>query len=163
MKKHVSLGLWALFCCLITNPVKAEESKFWPQSFEIQTSLYTRHFNPSAEANDNNHQDLISLSAITQDGYLYGISKFHNSFNQDTEYLYLGKEFHPLAAAPYIHIKATLGAIHGYAGTHQNAIPLNRMGMAPAIIPSVGIDKGYFTMDVVCFWAGLMLTSGLRF
>ena len=45
--------------------------------------------------------------------------------------------------------KVTGGAIQGYHGKYRDKIPLNRYGVAPAVIPSVGAQVGRFASEFV--------------
>jgi len=128
--------------------------------WQAQTSLYTRHFSPDPE--HNNRQDLIGLERHRGDGMLLGGATFRNSFSQRSTYLYLGRQF-PLGVSPF-HLKLTGGLLHGYRGEHWDKIPLNRYGVAPAILPSAGVTHGRFVGEVIMVGtAATMITAGVRF
>ncbi|MDT8895515.1 hypothetical protein RSO41_12695 [Halomonas sp. I1] len=141
----------------------------WPPTLEldhalVQTSLYTRHFDPDPE--HNNHQKLISLELHTPDDWLAGGARFQNSFAQESIYLYVGREFPLWRIAHDISLRAklTAGLLHGYRGEYQDKIPLNHLGIAPAALPSIGIRWGRVEGDLILFGgAGMMITTGLRF
>lgn len=130
----------------------------------VQTSLYTTHFRPDPE--HNNDQNLISIELHNPERWLAGAAWFKNSYNQPTWYVFVGREF-PLWQ-PHEHIefraKLTVGLLHGYDGEHRDDIPFNSHGTAPVILPSLGARVGFVETDVIIFGtAGLMVTSGLRF
>ena len=55
-----------------------------------------------------------------------------------------------------------MGLLHGYRGEHQNAIPLNHFGTAPAIIPMIGYENNRFSADIIVLGvSAVMLTVGL--
>ncbi|EPO9973353.1 TPA: palmitoyltransferase PagP [Pseudomonas aeruginosa] len=133
----------------------ADDGDFW----YLQTSVYTRHFNPDPE--HNNHQDLLGLEYNRADGVLAGGATFRNSFSQRSNYAYLGKRFdsdsHP------VYLKLTGGLLQGYRGEYRDKIPLNRFGVAPAIIPSVGVRLGPLGSELVLLGnSAAMINLGLR-
>jgi hypothetical protein len=129
--------------------------------FLISTSLYTTHF--AGNTGLNNHQHLLGIEYQTDENWVFGISEFKNSYNQQTEFIYAGKRWHPFDMAPHFHIKLTAGAIHGYKGEHSNVIPMNGSGTAPAIIPGIGLDYPHFNIEALTFYKGMMVISGVRF
>lgn len=128
----------------------------------LQTSAYTKHFNSSTE--HNNHQNLVNLEYQRADRWLFGASAFDNSFRQPSQYVYFGKLFRPLDTAPLVHVKLTGGLIHGYKGQYRDKIPLNDHGVAPAIIPAIGLSGKHVSGEVNFFGlAGMMVTLGVIF
>lgn len=133
----------------------AAEQDFW----YLQSSVYTTHWSHDSE--HNNHQDLIGLEYNKASGELYGAATFRNSYRQRTQYVYAGKRFE--AESLPVYLKLTAGAIQGYRGDYRDKIPLNRYGVAPAIIPSIGAHFGNLGAEAVFFGnAGAMLNLGLR-
>lgn len=133
----------------------ASEGDYW----QVQTSVYTRHYHP--EPDHNNHQRLIGLERGYASGNLWGGAVFRNSFDQNSQYAYLGRRFdserHPFYA------KLTGGLLHGYRGEYRDKIPLNRLGVAPAIIPSLGVHGHGLAAELVLLGnAALMVNVGLR-
>ncbi|UQB43536.1 hypothetical protein JX580_11160 [Thiomicrospira microaerophila] len=145
----------------------------------LQTSLWTKHFNP--DPIHNNHQRLINLQWHPQ-GYaprrltehypqmdeldwFFGAARFKNSFSQTTHYAYIGGRLNFLQhqmLQPYATI--TGGLIHGYRGEYQDKIPLNKFGVAPAFIPSIGVEYRKITTEFSFFGAsGVMLKMGYFF
>lgn len=126
----------------------------------LQTSVYTRHFSPNPD--HNNHQDLIGLERNEASGLVYGAATFRNSFSQRSYYAYAGKRY-DLPDSP-LYLKLTGGLIQGYRGKYRDKIPLNRFGVAPAIIPSVGVHYGPVAGEFVLLgFSAAMITAGVRF
>lgn len=133
-----------------------EDRDFWV----IQTSVYTRHFKPAPE--HNNQQDLLGLEHHAASGRLYGVATFRNSFGQRSVYGYVGRRIDSKRYPVYL--KLTGGLIHGYRDEYRDKIPLNRYGIAPVIIPGVGVRIGPVTAEAVLLGASAtMLSVGIRF
>ena len=71
-------------------------------------------------------------------GRFCGMAVFTNSFGQGSTYVYVGKQWDGILGNPKLFSKVSAGLIWGYRNEHQDAIPFNRYGIAPAIIPSLG-------------------------
>ncbi|QJQ94973.1 MULTISPECIES: hypothetical protein [Halomonadaceae] len=130
----------------------------------VQTSLYTRHFSP--DPSHNNDQELISLELHTPDRWLAGGARFINSHDQESFYVYVGREFPFWQPSENFEIRGKLtgGLLHGYRGEYRDNIPLNRYGTAPALLPSVGMRWGPIEADLIVFGtAGMMVLGGVRF
>lgn len=128
--------------------------------WQVQTSVYTRHFSPDSE--HNNRQNLIGLERNEASGWLYGAATFRNSFDQRSYYAYAGKRFESDAHPFYAKLSA--GLLHGYKGEYRDKIPLNHFGIAPALIPGFGVEVKSVTAEVVLLGASAaMLNLGLRF
>jgi hypothetical protein len=160
MKKFRLPGL--LFLAQATTALAGEtlpaddDKGFW----YAQTSVYTRHFAP--DKNHNNNQDLIGLERNEASGLVYGGATFRNSFSQRSYYVYAGKRYEMADSAVYL--KVTGGAIQGYRGKYRDKIPLNRFGVAPVIIPSVGTHYGPVAAELVLLgFNAAMVTTGVRF
>jgi hypothetical protein len=133
-----------------------------PYSFNLQTSVATRHFHPSPT--QNNHQDLLNLEWNYQKDMLVGAATFRNTFRQQTELVYWGAKFRPVDSTPDLYIKVVGGLIHGYEGQYRDKIPFNGSGTAPAIIPAVGYCYKQVCSELIVFGAaGAMATAGVRF
>lgn len=147
---------WVIAALLLCGAAQANDSDFW----YLQTSLYTTHWSHDPE--HNNHQDLIGLERHRADGRFAGAATFRNSYRQRTQYAYLGKRYE--ADSLPVYLKVSAGAIQGYRGEYRDKIPLNRYGVAPAIIPAVGAHWGPVGAELVFFGnAGAMFNSGIRF
>jgi hypothetical protein len=134
----------------------AQDKGFW----YAQTSVYTRHYSPDPE--HNNHQDLIGIERNQASGWVFGGATFRNSFRQRSNYAYVGKRYD---SSEYpVYLKVTGGLLQGYRGDYKDKIPLNRYGVAPVIIPSVGTHYGPLAAELVFLGANAaMVTSGVRF
>ncbi|WP_274621094.1 MULTISPECIES: sn-glycerol-3-phosphate transporter [Pseudomonas] len=134
----------------------AQGKGFW----YAQTSVYTRHYSPDPE--HNNHQDLIGIERNQGSGWVFGGATFRNSFRQRSNYAYVGKRYD---SSEYpLYLKVTGGLLQGYHGDYKAKIPLNRYGVAPVIIPSVGTHYGPLAAELVFLGANAaMVTSGVRF
>lgn len=133
-----------------------DDGGFW----YLQTSVYTTHWTHDPE--HNNHQELIGLERNRADGIVWGGATFKNSFSQRSNYIYAGKRF-DWEGTPF-YAKVTGGALQGYRGDYRDKIPLNRFGVAPAIIPSVGAHLGPVGAEfVVLGGSAAMVNVGVRF
>lgn len=126
----------------------------------LQASVYTHHY--SSDPEHNNHQDLIGLEREEPSGWLFGGATFRNSFSQRSYYAYAGKRYE---SADYpVYIKLSGGVVEGYHGQYQDKIPLNRFGVAPVIIPSLGVHYGPVAAELVLLgFNAAMVTTGVRF
>ena len=153
-------------CCLLllahaSAATAQDDTQHKGQDFwYVQTSVYTKHFSPDSE--HNNNQDLIGLEYHDGSGWLAGGATFRNSFRQRSYYAYAGKRFDSENYPVYL--KLTGGLLEGYHGEYQDKIPLNRFGVAPVIIPSVGVHYGPVAAELVLLgFNAAMITTGLRF
>ena len=134
----------------------ADDGGFW----YLQTSIYTTHWNHDPD--HNNHQELIGLERNRADGVVGSGATFQNSFSQRSNYVYAGKRF-DWDGTPF-YAKVTGGALQGYRGEYRDKIPLNHLGVAPAIIPSVGAHYGPVGAELVVLGnAAAMVNVGVRF
>ena len=146
----------ALWWGVVPSVRAMEKDAFW----QVQTSLYTRHFSP--DSRHNNHQDLLALERNEASGLLYGAATFRNSFAQRSFYAYAGKRFD---SSEYpVYLKVSGGLLYGYKGEYRDKIPLNRFGVAPVIIPALGLHLGPVTAEMTVLGvSAAMLSVGLRF
>lgn len=153
--------LLAALLLIQTGHALAEDDAEKDQGFwYAQTSVYTRHYSPDPE--HNNHQDLIGIERNQASGWVFGGATFRNSFCQRSNYAYVGKRYD---SSEYpVYLKVTGGLLQGYRGDYKDKIPLNRYGVAPVIIPSVGTHYGPLAAELVFLGANAaMVTSGVRF
>ena len=137
-------------------PAIAASDDFWL----LQGSVLTRHF--ASNGQYNNHQDLVGLERNLASGWLAGGATFRNSFSQRSFYAYAGKRFDVPDSALYYKLSA--GLIHGYKGKYRDKLPLNRFGVAPAVIPGIGAHWGPVSGEVVLLGlAATMVNVGVRF
>jgi len=128
----------------------------------FQTSAFTRHFDP--EPDHNNAQRLINLERQGEDNWIWGGAFFYNSFDQPCQYLYGGYMWRPFADLRGAYVKLTGGLLHGYKGEYQDNIPFNGLGVAPALLPAIGISGKRFATELVVFGtSGVMWNVGFYF
>lgn len=166
--RHAGVAL-AWMVLIVAAPLRADETgtgaaQANPRKIEgwnLQLSLYTRHWDPSPE--HNNDQNMITVEARFRDEWLAGLSVFDNSFDQPTQLLYVGKTW-PLFDSPHWYAKLIGGLIHGYKEPYEDKIPFNGLGVAPAILPSLGYRHGYLVVEVhLAGLAAMTVTAGVRF
>jgi hypothetical protein len=154
--QSMSRLLIAVLFVLGCGSVMAEEGDFW----YLQTSVYTKHW--TDDPDHNNNQDLIGIERNRADKWVWGGATFRNSFSQRSFYVYGGKRF-DWDGTPF-YAKLTGGLLQGYSGEYRDKIPLNRFGVAPAIIPSVGAHFGPVAGEfVVLGGSAAMVNVGYRF
>ena len=153
--------LLAALLLIQTGHALAEDDAEKDQGFwYAQTSVYTRHYSPDPE--HNNHQGLIGIERNQASGWVFGGATFRNSFRQRSNYAYVGKRYD---SSEYpVYLKVTGGLLQGYRSDYKDKIPLNRYGVAPVIIPSVGTHYGPLAAELVFLGANAaMVTTGVRF
>jgi hypothetical protein len=142
---------------LISSNASAAEITEW----RFQTSLYTKHWDPDPE--HVNHQKLINFELQTDKRWLYGFAWFDNSFGQPSQYLYAGYSW-PVLGSEFWYVKLTGGFLHGYKEPYEDKIPLNSLGVAPAIVPSIGFKyKRVFSELQILGAAAITVTGGFSF
>ena len=154
------VGTFLVLLAFFANSGKAlaEEGGKWL----LQTSLYTHHFSYNPEHND--HQRLINLEYQRPDRWVFGAATFDSSFDQPSQYVYLGMLWRPFESEPLVHVKLTGGLIHGYKDEYRDKIPMNGSGIAPAIVPAIGLSGKHVSGEIVLFGtAGVMATLGVLF
>jgi hypothetical protein len=140
----------------------AEQSSGWNISgWNIQTSLYTKHWDP--EPDHTNKQKLIGPELVFENDYLVGLAIFRNSFDQPSQFLYIGKTWR-LFRSEYFYFKLVGGLLHGYKEPYEDKIPFNGLGVAPAILPSFGFRYKHIMLEAqIAGTAAITITGGLRF
>ena len=140
-----------------TGNVSAMEIAEW----RFQTSVYTKHWNPKPE--HVNHSNLLNIEFEATNRWIYGLAFFDNSFGQPSQYLYAGYSW-PLFSQDWAYFKLTGGFIHGYKKPYEDKIPLNDLGVGPAIIPTFGLKyKRVFTELQILGNAVITVTAGFSF
>ena len=127
----------------------------------VQASVYTRHFDPDPD--HNNDQNLIGIEAVFENDWLAGAAVFDNSFGQPSQLIFIGKTW-PIARSEYWYIKLMGGLLHGYKEPYEDKIPLNGLGIAPAIVPAVGARYRWLFGEInLGGLAVVTVTGGFRF
>lgn len=131
------------------------------EQWYIFTSLYTKHFDPDPD--HVNNQKLLGAEAQMKNNWLFGLAFFDNSFGQDSQYLYAGYKW-DLFGSRLWYFKLTGGLLHGYKEPYEDKIPLNGLGVAPAILPTLGFQYKFFVAEVnLAGTAALTVTAGIAF
>ena len=131
------------------------------QEWRFQTSLYTHHW--SADPDHNNTQKLIDIEFETTKKWIYGFAWFDNSFGQASQYVYAGYSW-DLFGADWAYVKLTGGLLHGYKEPYEDKIPLNGLGVAPIILPAIGLRyKRVFSELQIAGGAAVTWTAGFSF
>jgi hypothetical protein len=169
------LGL-ALILALLAAPCLAQEQENQEQADEkssgqssgwsidrwyIYTSVYTKHFDPEPEHVDN--QKALGVEVQMTNNWVFGLASFDNSFGQRSEYLYAGYKW-DLFRSTHWYFKLTGGLLHGYKEPYEDKIPLNGLGVAPAILPTLGFRYKFFVTEVnLAGIAAVTVTAGISF
>ena len=105
------------------------------ERWEVTLSPFTHHWNYNPE---HRPVKLVALDSHLNGGRFCGLALFTNSFGQESAYLYVGQQWDGIWGNPKLFTKVSAGLLYGYRDQYKNKIPLNQMGIAPAIIPSIG-------------------------
>jgi hypothetical protein len=147
-----------LLCAILFFPHSAvAEDKYYFRDNTINidrvyvyTSLHTQHVSPDDE--HVNDQDMFGIEFRMTNKWMYGFTKFNNSFGQESEYLYAGYKWGIFKRNrfqdDYHYFKLTGGLLHGYKDEYEDKIPFNGLGVAPAIVPTYGYQKKNFLTEV---------------
>lgn len=131
------------------------------RDWTIMTSVYTAHFDPDPD--HVNSQKLIGVEVGFENDWLAGFASFDNSFGQRSQFAYMGKSW-PIAHSRLWYFKLMGGLLHGYKEPYENKIPLNGLGVAPGIIPSLGFRYKRVLAEVnLLGTAAVTVTVGVRF
>ena len=129
--------------------------------WRFQTSLYTKHWSPDPE--HVNNSKLLNIEFEEASGWIYGFAHFDNSFGQPSQFLYAGRSW-SLFKKDWAYFKLTGGFLHGYKEPYEDKIPLNELGVAPAIIPTFGLKyKRVHTELQILGAAAITVTVGFSF
>lgn len=129
--------------------------------WRFQTSIYTHHWDSDPEHVSNSK--LLDLEFETSKRWIYGFAYFQNSFGQPSQYLYAGYSW-PLFKTEWVYFKLTGGLLHGYKDPYDHKIPMNGLGVAPAIVPSFGFRyKRVLTELQILGNAAITWTVGFNF
>jgi hypothetical protein len=155
--KSIGILLLGLHLLMAAGKASAVEIKEW----RFQTSVYTYHWSFDPEHVSNSK--LLNLEFETTKKWIYGFAWFDNSFGQPSQYLYAGYSW-KLFDKNWAYFKLTGGLLHGYKEPYDNKIPLNSLGVAPAIVPTFGLKyKRVFGEIQILGTAALTATVGFGF
>jgi hypothetical protein len=156
-------------CVLRANAEETDAAQPWlsppgdwsVRQWTLHKSLYTKHWNPVPE--HNNHQNLIGVELGFDRNWVAGAALLDNSFNQPSQLLFVGK-YWPLFGSEHFYGKVMAGLLHGYKEPYEDKIPLNQLGVAPVIIPSLGFSYRMLVLEgAFGGLAALKVTVGVRF
>jgi hypothetical protein len=105
------------------------------KKWDLTLSPYTFHWSQNPE---HRPVKLVAMDSHLTGGRFCGLALFTNSFGQESAYLYVGQQWDGIWGNPKLFTKVSAGLLYGYRDQYKNKIPLNQMGIAPAIIPSIG-------------------------
>lgn len=155
--RPASLLSIALLLLMSVGNAQAMEIAEW----RFQTSLYTLHW--SDDPDHVNNQKLLNIEFETTNRWFYGFAHFDNSFGQPSQYLYAGYVW-PLFGKDWTYFKLSGGFLHGYKEPYDDKIPLNDLGVAPAIVPTFGLRyKRVYTELQILGTAAITVTAGFSF
>ena len=155
--KLIGLLVLTAYMLLATGNARAMDIAEW----RFQTSIYTHHWSSDPEHVSNSK--LIDIEFETDKRWIYGFAYFQNSFGQPSQYLYAGYSWR-LFKTDWAYFKLTGGFLHGYKDPYANKIPMNGLGVAPALVPSFGLRyKRVFTEMQILGTAALTWTIGFNF
>jgi len=127
----------------------------------VFTSLYTQHFDEDPD--HVNNQKMLGLESQMKNQWVFGLAVFDNSFGQNSQYLYTGYKW-DLFGSQLWYFKLTGGLLHGYKEPYEDKIPLNELGVAPAIVPTLGFQYKFFVAEAnLGGLAVLTITAGIAF
>lgn len=139
----------------------APEAGWKVEDVYVFTSLYTKHFDPDPD--HVNNQKMLGVELIMENRWSAGFATFDNSFGQQSEFLYAGYRW-PIRDSRHWYFKLTGGLLHGYKDEYEDKIPFNGLGIAPAIVPTLGFRyKGLVVEGNLGGLAVFTLTAGWAF
>jgi hypothetical protein len=98
-------------------------------------SPYTLHYHYSE---DHRQVYMVGLERQYTGGFVWGGSWFRNSFGQPSAYVYAGRRFDHFTSYEPLFAQVTAGVLYGYRPPYENKVPLNRNGISPGAVLSVG-------------------------
>ncbi len=115
---------------------------------ELQLASYTHY----TDSDDYEGPPIYGGAEVKKPGgWFYGLGLFNNSYGQFSQYLYFGRQFdfYRIDEQTGLHLKLSGGLIHGYHDEHEDSLPVTIGDIGPVIIPSLGIDMGRWSFDLV--------------
>ncbi|MGM0500555.1 MAG: hypothetical protein ACQERL_10175 [Bacillota bacterium] len=158
MKSKITVLVIVLI--FIFNPISAAEL----ENYYLQTNFYTHHY--SQKNYQNNQQQLIGIERHYSNNELNGIAFFKNTYDQNTIYIYGGKNYY-LAdfGKTEITAKFSYGIVHGYDDENGKYNTwMHEMETFPAIVFAVGLRREPYRLEIIPFAdAGIIITGGVEF
>lgn len=138
--------------------------------FRLSYGPAAYHFTPSDEHAEYNHMvsgELLSRrwTLWDADRSIIGLALLDNSFGQFSQYAYFGQEWDLRQLwGGHVYANVTVGLLHGYKEPYQDKIPFNELGIAPAIVPTIGWRYSRFNVAVSLLGTnGLLVSIGWLF
>jgi hypothetical protein len=132
----------------------------------FQYSVYNKHWTNNPEHVDRNHLLNFQIQSNYDrvwgaDKTLFGVAFFKNSFGQPSQYIYWGQQWD---FNDYFYAKVSAGLLHGYKGKYRDKIPFNKLGIAPAILPTLGMRYKDVSVEAIILGnSALMIGVGYTF
>ena len=150
-----------LLVFLLSKTVSAEESEPEHVRYYMQIGGYI-HF--SSREDHDGPPVLVAVERSKSSNYYYGLALFNNSFNQFSQFLYVGREFPWQRVHETFRFRLSFGLVHGYRDEFEDELPLNYKGFSPGLVPSIGFKRNGVGFDMALLSnAGLMLSVGYEF
>lgn len=147
-----------LVLVLFASHAKADAGE---QRWTLVLSDFVAHY--TNDPDHNNNPQFIGLQYQLEDSRWHvGGSTFYNSFGQRSVYAWMGTRFD--ATHNPLYLKVTGGFLHGYRGEFRDKIPYNSRGIAPAIVPAIGVQEGRMAAEIIILGnSALMLAFAMDF
>jgi len=170
--KHIAPALMLLVATVFSmSPCMAQGNdystlSYWTTGWDFKqsylySSLYTKHYDPDPD--HVNNQNMLGFEGETRDKRIMGLAVFDNSFGQESQYLYVGQKWRAFGSDRW-HYKLTGGLLNGYDEPYEDKIPFNDLGVAPAIVPTIGYKRKSFSVEFSQLGlAAAMITAGFTF
>lgn len=160
--RNLSRRITATTICLLAASVVLPAHADIPDpAWSMTLGHRVMHYRDDPEHHERPGLIALDYSPAETDVFIGGAT-FLNSFRQRSTYAYAGKRYGAMDSPFYLQL--TAGLLSGYRGEHRDKIPLNRFGVAPAVIPSVGFEhNGYRGEVFVLGNSGLLFGWGVDF
>jgi len=120
----------------------------------LMYSPFTHHLHSSPE---HRYVWLVGVERERANHRVSGITYFSNSFGQPSTYIYpWGQNYPNVGGVEGLFVKWSAGMLYGYVAPYEKKVPLNVNGFSPAIIPSIGYERGGYSTQI-----NLLGTAGL--
>lgn len=159
----------AMVFSISPGPAQGDDTStfsYWTTDWDFEqsylySSLYTKHYDPDPD--HVNDQNMLGFEGQTRDKRIMGLAVFDNSFGQESQYLYVGRKWRAFSSDRWYY-KMTGGLLNGYEEPYEDKIPLNGLGVAPALVPTLGYKGKSFAVEFSQLGlAAGMITAGFTF
>jgi hypothetical protein len=146
-------------CMILMVPASVQAEWLDSRRLTAQFGPYTYHYR-----HDPEHQAwtrMMGLEWEFRPQWIAGASVFRNSFDQDSQYVYVGKRWALPALGDNAYFKLSGGLLMGYRPPYHDKIPFNRNGVALAAVPAIGYQHDRFNVQLnILGTAGFLITFG---